>query len=62
MGTQEIIDELRGELDRANMQEPGWSGPVTTAYIRGYGAHPMGEHHKMQDEYRRTHVEMAWYT
>lgn len=37
---QEIIDELRGELDRKHSQEPGWSGPITAAYMRGYGRHP----------------------
>jgi hypothetical protein len=34
---QELVDFTRGEIDREKGMECGYSGPVTTAYLDGYG-------------------------
>lgn len=46
---QEQVDITRGELDKENHQEPGYSGPVTDAYLIGYGKHPRFIEHTEQD-------------
>jgi hypothetical protein len=59
VATQKIIDELRGELDRKYGQDPGWSGPATKAYMRGYGSYRRADH---EEQSRRSEVvKRGWY-
>ena len=46
---REQMDITRGELDKKNHQEPGWSGPITSAYLIGYGKHPRHAEHREQN-------------
>ena len=59
---QDLIDELRGELDRTHHQDPGWSGPATPAYMRGYGRHPRQAGFDEQSTYIETHLNHGWHT
>lgn len=58
---QRLIDTLRGELDRKNGQEPGWSGPITEGYLQGYGTHPRAAEHAEASAYREGHLDHGWY-
>jgi hypothetical protein len=58
---QAILDEMRGELDKKNGQEPGWSGPATTAYMRGYGTHVRAAEHYEQHAHKESHTAHGWY-
>lgn len=62
MDMQEIIDSLRGELDKKHGQDPGWSGPATYAYMRGYGEHPRQAEINESAIYRDGHCNHGWYT
>ena len=62
MEIQGVVDELRGELDRANHQSPGWSGPATEAYMRGYGAPEDAAAASERATYHETHITHGgWY-
>ena len=56
----ETLDEIRGEIDREYGVSPGWSGPITDAYLTGYGKHPDEAAHREQDR-RRELVMRGWY-
>ena len=57
---QEQMDITRGELDKENNQDPGYSGPITDAYLVGYGNHPrLAEHTEQQ---RREELLMRGWT
>jgi len=58
--TTEFLDELRGELDKEHGFEPGWSGPITDTYLRGYGKHPNAKKHAEVDSYREG-LNHGWY-
>jgi len=62
MNMQAMLDEIRGELDREHGQEPGWSGPITDAYLRGYGTHPRWAEVGEAAVYRDAHDNHGWYT
>ena len=62
MNTQEIVDEERGFLDRKHGQEPGWSGPITTAYMRGYGDTQDQSQRRERETYNDAHQNHGWYT
>lgn len=59
---QAIIDEERGYLDREHRQGCGWSGPVTPAYLRGYGEDAdMRQRSRATHEFNACYVEHGWY-
>lgn len=58
---QQLIDEERGFLDRKHGQDPGWSGPITQAYLKGYGENPRAKEHMEQRVYHESHCEHGWY-
>lgn len=59
---QNIIDEERGFLDRKKGQEPGWSGPITSAYMKGYGNSQEQQTRRELQTNIDAHVNHGWYT
>lgn len=62
MQIQKIVDELRGELDKENHQEPGFSGPITDAYMTGYGKHGRDNQHIERETHTEIHCNHGWHT
>jgi hypothetical protein len=58
---QAVVDQIRGELDREHGQEPGWSGPITSAYLRGYCTPPRAAEHREREAYQEAHCQHGWY-
>ena len=58
----DVLDELRGELDRAHQQPAGWSGPITAAYILGFGDDYDSRQKREARAYVEGHTEHGWYT
>jgi len=58
---QAVVDQVRGELDRSHGQEPGWSGPITSAYLQGHGSPPRAAEHREREAYQEAHWEHGWY-
>ena len=62
MTNQQLLDELRGELDREHNVGLDWSGPVTDDYLRGYGDHdPQQTAARESATYAEAHYEHGWY-
>lgn len=58
---QTIIDEERGWLDRSRGVGCGFSGPVTAAYMRGFGSGSDEEARSAAAAQRANCVEHGWY-
>ena len=55
-----LIDVLRGELDKKLGADPGWSGPITKAYLEGYGDIPNEDEHLAVSTYNES-LNHGWY-
>lgn len=58
---QAIIDEERGWLDRSHGLGCGFSGPVTAAYVQGFGPGSDEEARASAAAQRANCVERGWY-
>ena len=58
--TQDLVDFLRGELDKEHGFDPGWSGPITDAYMIGYGSHPR-EREQLEVSAYSESLHRGWY-
>lgn len=61
-GRLDLIDELRGELDRSHGVGLGWSGPVTPAYLRGFGTPPQWQEQRDAAADADANQNHGWYT
>ena len=59
---QDELDELRGELDKRNNQAAGWSGPITGAYMRGFGPDYDLSNKRLARVCIELRTEHGWYT